>query len=281
LFLSVLPAQVRIKKDAEPTLPISILTSPADIDRLQPFSLWFWSCLQQRDVPASSGRIAIWMAAIGNSRLNEMQFAQGKVGHALAFGPNSDYVYAWPSSSLNVGFGPGFTLEFWIKAAPTGRFDEPLAEWENGVPGVRFWISAAEQSFFVDLLDTKGAHHLLNAPPNLLTPNLFQHLALSYDRASGIAALYCNGAVVVSQLLGSFDPVTRYSLFLGREPYNAVEVYTGLLDEVSLYNRALSAQEISAIYSADSGGKCPTFTAPTVLGQPEPMGSCSTTFMRA
>jgi hypothetical protein len=31
----------------------------------------------------------------------------------------------------------------------------------------------------------------------------------------------------------------------------------GSLDELSLYNRALSASEVQAIFSAGAGGKCP------------------------
>ena len=41
---------------------------------------------------------------------------------------------------------------------------------------------------------------------------------------------------------------------------------TGLLDEVSLYNRALSASEIAAIYSAGGSGKC---KVPNLLTQPQ------------
>jgi len=40
----------------------------------------------------------------------------------------------------------------------------------------------------------------------------------------------------------------------------------GVLDEVSLYNRALSAGEIAAIYSAGASGKC---KVPTLLSQPQ------------
>jgi hypothetical protein len=45
--------------------------------------------------------------------------------------------------------------------------------------------------------------------------------------------------------------------------------FNGLLDEVSIYNRALTASEIQAIYAAGSGGKCPPFpTPPSITTQP-------------
>jgi hypothetical protein len=42
----------------------------------------------------------------------------------------------------------------------------------------------------------------------------------------------------------------------------------GMLDEVSLYNRPLSATEIAAIYAADGSGKCKGGFGPTIVAQP-------------
>ena len=39
----------------------------------------------------------------------------------------------------------------------------------------------------------------------------------------------------------------------------------GTMDEVSLYSRALSGQEITAIYNAGSAGKCSSVTNPPAL----------------
>jgi hypothetical protein len=43
--------------------------------------------------------------------------------------------------------------------------------------------------------------------------------------------------------------------------------YNGMVDEVSLYHRALTASEIQVIYAAGTGGKCPP-TAPFIVTQP-------------
>ena len=44
--------------------------------------------------------------------------------------------------------------------------------------------------------------------------------------------------------------------------------FNGSMDEVSLYNRALSAVEVQAIYNAGAAGKCSGPTAPTITTQP-------------
>jgi hypothetical protein len=82
---------------------------------------------------------------------------------------------------------------------------------------------------------------------------------VTYDKASGIATLYRNGAIVAGPTnLGTFTPQTSFDLYFavrvaGDAPLNH---YGGLLDEIELFNRALSQAEIQAIFNADSAGKC-------------------------
>ena len=70
-------------------------------------------------------------------------------------------------------------------------------------------------------------------------------------------------AVVADSNLGVFEPETSYNLFLGRRPAgDGTTSFNGLLDEVAIYNRALSQTEIQGIYNAGSAGKC---SAPPAL----------------
>ena len=63
--------------------------------------------------------------------------------------------------------------------------------------------------------------------------------------------------------LGSFTPQTSYAFWMGVRPGDTVgdstygSYLSGKLDELSLYNRALSSNEIATIYLAGSAGKCP------------------------
>ena len=79
--------------------------------------------------------------------------------------------------------------------------------------------------------------------------------------------LYVDGVLDVSQpATGSIsqnsDPVC-----IGENPVLGRVLFDGLIDEVSIYNRALTASEIQAIYTAGSGGKCP-LTLPAIISQP-------------
>ena len=125
------------------------------------------------------------------------------------------------------------------------RHDMPLWEWNTGGPtiGTHFWISAGASPnpggpgcLYANLVDTGGNSHIFASPLNLIVSNLFQHVALTYNNASGVATLYYNGASVASQNLGSFTPQTSYPVYIGRRPYyTTTEYFSGLMDEVSLY----------------------------------------------
>ena len=60
---------------------------------------------------------------------------------------------------------------------------------------------------------------------------------------------------------------------LGYRDVNSLDIlrgyrFAGRLDEISVYNRALSSNEIAAIYNAGSSGKCYTPTPPVITTQP-------------
>ena len=119
-----------------------------------------------------------------------------------------------------------------------------------------------------DVKDTFGNNHLLGSGA-VLSNNVFTHVAVTYDQASGVANIYFNGVQVAQQTLGSYVADTTEEFFLGtRASSDALEnSYQGLLDEVSVYKRALSQSEIQAVYNASSAGKC-TGVAPMITGQP-------------
>src|SRR6185436_1802208 len=63
--------------------------------------------------------------------------------------------------------------------------------------------------------------------------------------------------------------VNNAPLSIGAEGAGAGAFFKGLIDEVSLYNRALTLVEIQSIFNAGSAGKCTTPVAPAIVGQPE------------
>ena len=230
--------------------------------------------------PEPSGLVSWWPAEgnandiIGtNNGVLEggLGFAPGEVGQAFFFNNTNNDVKVPASSSLNVGAGNGFTLEAWIDCTNVAQLN-PIFEWNkaDGTTywGVHFYVGpTGPGSLFADIVDSGGTWHYFYSPNGVVASNVFQHVALTYDKATGTATMYCNGAIVARSTLGTFTPQTTYSLYLGKRPGpDALYSFAGLLDEPSIYNRALSSNEIAAIYNAGSAGKCPA--PPIILAQP-------------
>ncbi|HXC99028.1 MAG TPA: immunoglobulin domain-containing protein, partial [Verrucomicrobiae bacterium] len=178
------------------------------------------------------------------------------------------------SASLNVGANNGLTIEGWIKPATLSTL-APLVEWNNGAGGFgpNFWINeptgfggGGPGSLFANLVDVNGTGHVLASAPSLLSTSSFNHVALTYDKSSGIGTLYLNGNIVATQNLGVFTPQTAYNVFLGSRP--SQYYFGGLMDEMSVYGRALSGVEIQTIYLAGNAGKCQPDEPPVITLQP-------------
>jgi hypothetical protein len=222
-------------------------------------------------VAAAQGLISWWAGEGGSEDSfgsnpavlhNNVTFVPGESGQAFQFDGVGAYISVPASAMLDVGRTSGLTIECWIKPSDVSS-QHILTEWNNGAGsvGVQLQFSVAELgglgSLLANVLDTNGNNHLFASSPNLITTNSFQHVALTYDKATGIGKLYRNGIVVASQNLGVFTPQTSFDLYMGKRVSGpgAGSYYNGLLDEVSLYNRALTDAEIQTIFYSGSAGK--------------------------
>ncbi len=233
--------------------------------------------------PSPSGIMSWWPAEGNTSDLigtnngilqGTVSFGPGEVGQAFLYTTTNDAVRIPASPSLNVGTGSGFTVEAWINPSDVSQL-HPIFEWNNGVGsfGVHFYISTDDGpgTLYANIVDSGGTWHQLISPTAPLTTNVFQHVALTYDQASGTATIYCNGSIMIQQNVGSYTPQTSYDLYLGQRPPggDATFAFAGLIDEAAIYNRALASNEVAAIYNAAEGGKCtPAPTPPTIVTQP-------------
>jgi len=242
---------------------------------------------QPSDCDPTPAGLVSWWAGEGNANdvigsnngvlEGGVDFTTGEVGQGFWYYTTTADVRIPASASLDVGGSSGsFTVEAWINCWSVTQLN-PIFEWNknDGVTteGVHFY-AWSDGSLYANVINTSGNNfgNNFSTSPGLLTAGTFYHVALTYDNPSGIATIYCDGNVVAQVSLGQFTPLTSYDLFLGRRPPTQGETYTfaGVLDEPSLYNRALAADEIAAIYNAGAAGKCPVVTTipPSVIAQP-------------
>ena len=219
--------------------------------------------------PLLAGMVG-WWPAEGNGNdiigvnngtpVGGVTYAGAEVGQGFVLNGTTSYVSVPSNPSLDIGnVGNGVTIEAWVK--PSGAScNGPIAEWESiSLDGLQLWCQSDLQ-LFAKITGSTGPKHIISTGLNALTAANWQHVALTYDKGSGNAILYINGVVVASQNFGSITPETSYPDYnfdIGRRSATAdgTFFYSGMIDELAVYNRALSPCEIVAIYNAGTAGK--------------------------
>src|SRR5580765_5102936 len=149
------------------------------------------------------------------------EYAAGDVGQCFSFNSSSNNVRVPAAPSLDVGCGRGLTIEAWINSTDntSGR---PILEWVSktvGGYGVHFFAHHPfPGALYASVFDTDNNHHMIQSAPGLLLTNVFQHVAVTYDKASGIGRLFIDGALVRESQLGVFTPQTSPDISIGYRP---------------------------------------------------------------
>ena len=92
-------------------------------------------------------------------------------------------------------------------------------------------------------------------------------------RGSNYLQLYVNGQLMGQASVSFAQDYGNFPLYFGTSGQSYWDrKFSGLLDEVSLYNRALSSNEIAAIFAAGTAGKCKAASGPGIMAQPQSLG---------
>jgi hypothetical protein len=161
----------------------------------------------------------------------------GKYGNALNFNGTNALVTINNAASLQLT--TGMTLEAWVYPTVTGP-------WWGDV------IYKGNDNYYLDGTSNPSGFPAMggtlpNAPPLYgtggLALNTWAHLAATYDGAT--MRLYVNGVQVASRAqTGAIETSTNPLQIGGDSIYG--QYFTGRIDEVRIYNRALSATQIQS-----------------------------------
>lgn len=211
---------------------------PVPIDNL----LAYWK------VDESSGMIAMDFAGSHNATLINgpvWRPASGQIGGALEFDGVDDYV---DIGTLDITGGTGLTLALWFKAddfdAGYARFIAKVTETQD-----HYWLLSTSDDGTALRFNLKagGSTSVLRTSTGQIQTGRWYHVAATYDGSRML--LYKNGVEIASiNKSGSIDTNPNVLATIGNQPPAAGSwPFDGLIDDVRIYNRALSATEIAAI----------------------------------
>jgi len=185
---------------------------------------------------------------------NGATFASGEVGQGFKFDGVDDYVRIENNSDLNPT--NQLTLECWVFLDSYYYDNYALIRKDGECANRQYMLTASPAGTFRAHLGIQSGGY--NYVDSSIFPQekTWYHLAETYDGTN--LCLYINGVLDSStNLTGQIVTTSEPLCIGGTAPNGCREYFTGgLIDEPAVYNRALSATEIGAIYSAGCAGKC-------------------------
>jgi hypothetical protein len=183
-------------------------------------------------------------------------YGPGEVGQAFLFDGVTSYLQA-PNNALWALGTNDFSVELWanfaqINASIAGGDGSVVFAAHDEGPEHNKWLFGfgGQELYFYVYSPSAGPHFFAPAVVSLTT-NRWYHVALT--KAGAAYRIYLNGSQVSAETNSLPVPIADAPLTLGQAQGLFME---GLLDEISIYNRALAASEIQAIHQAGVQGKC-------------------------
>lgn len=191
--------------------------------------------------------------------------ASGKFGGALSLNGSSQSLYDLSSPSyLPVG-NSSYTQSVWFKpSVVNGGGLMGWGSYGNTKRTNALRMSGSGSGGFYNYWWDVDLYCSPSACP--LTTNTWHHVVTTYDGTT--RSLYLNGVLKASDTNRGPNNATAAEFHIGKTC--CAEYFTGLIDDVAIYNRALSTAEISELTntSAPTNSSAPTITGTARTGEP-------------
>lgn len=229
----------------------------------------------------SPNNLVSWFAGEGNALdsksgnhgtlVNGATFQSAKVGSGMKFDGTNDFVEVPDNPSLKP---TTLTLETWLKfdsltstvtgGAPAGYqniiFKKNSRTAGTGFEGGYSLVKNPDNRLGIGFNSAGGGTDFASSTTFVQT-GVWYHIVATHDGAN--IRLYVNGQLEGTGTATFPIDYGTTPLYLGTAAVPFTGYFSGVQDETSIYNRALTAQEVSAIYNAGSSGKCkPVAPAP-------------------
>ncbi|MFA6432512.1 MAG: LamG domain-containing protein [Candidatus Paceibacterota bacterium] len=179
----------------------------------------------------------------------------GRFGQALKFDGTNDYVNAGSNASLQLTTAGSISV--WVKYAPQPDFSVIAGNMDffSEVNGYALAIcapgcaSSADGSIILEL--GTGASHVSLFTTLGYSDNQWHYVVGTWDGTGANSGnIYVDGVNVKTGTMTN-SAVSGSSLALGKEIVNDIYYYRGLMDDVRVYNRALSDTEVANLYGTN------------------------------
>jgi len=203
--------------------------------------------------PDMSGATAYDRSGQGNNGTltNGPTPAIGKVGQALKFDGVDDYVNVGDPASGNLDFGTGgFSVSVWVISRGYANIGSSMntiiGKQQVTSTGWGIYINADNKARF----NVLGAGLPNSAISNSAINNGQWHQIVGVRQDNGSVKIYVDGVYNADGTATTNSVSNALPLYIGNDNYSgSARVFSGFIDEVRVYNRALTEAEIKRLYN--------------------------------
>ena len=195
----------------------------------------------------------IFAARPGRESIKAGEESFGKIGGGFGLTGKNDFVIPHDASLDPLQF----TLELWVFVPLDNRNPNRGSSWLvcknrneacNGNYGIVLQNGVAQARLNIGGGGSENQHVIMPSPARALPTDAWSHLAISYD--GDTFRSYINGQEVGAKKIGKPRTPNSHALAFGRREDNhgGGQHFTGVLDEIRLYDRALDIVDIRQRY---------------------------------
>lgn len=200
------------------------------------------------------GSTLIDLSGLGNTGTltNGPTYSSANAG-SIAFDGTNDYVNA---GNLGSFYSQG-TISYWMNSSAVENYRNPLSTHYLGYNvGIRFeqYSSPSPYGGFNVLVGNDAGTYVLYdySPSAILTANIWYNVVLVWNTSTNNVVGYLNGTQKFNSTTHTYWATTLPSISIG-SGFDASRYFKGKIANTQIYNRALTADEISQNFNATRG----------------------------
>jgi hypothetical protein len=217
----------------------------------------------------SSGNASDSVGSVTLTNNNTVGYATGKINNCADFGSSNSNKSLTTTNKLGIDGGE-VSISAWVNCTtlPANNSDRQHAvDNGNNTSKVHYGVGVIKTSDKVHLFWNRGRSGVVdNTVLSTITPDTgtWYHLVMTYDGTD--VRGYINGELdksVASSGNGSGNPGEGTTI--GCYVSGSSEFFSGKVDEVGVWDRALSSSEVTALYNSGNGKQYPFSDAYTLV----------------
>jgi len=196
-----------------------------------------------------------------NGTDTSMSYGTGKINGCGVFNGTSSFISTANISSLNSA--SAFTVSHWIYPTSVTGLQNLSAKWDYQTQGSYTALLNGTQILFyiANAINDAGNNGVFGGTAVI---NTWQHIVCVFDGSltgnTNRAKIYYNGSALSLSSIGTIPATTTNgsaTVKIGKMGGTVTRFFNGSIDEVGIWNKALSSDEVKDLYLNGSGSGYP------------------------